>query len=105
MSLPQTGGVAEGPWPLRQEGLEPLGSFAPHALARGVGPRGPALQTCPAPGLESVHDIAHGLFAAPDLARTPRPPGALRAGQHELAAPHDNSIGGPESSLHLLALL
>src|SRR5712691_13050518 len=97
--------MAEGPWTLVQQGLQSLGSLCPQALARGVGPGVPALQTPHALGIESVHDIAHGLVAAPDLARNPWHPGTIFAGQHDLAAPHDKGIGGPESSLHLLALL
>jgi hypothetical protein len=97
--------VAESPRTLVQQGLQPLGPRRPQALARGMGPRGPALETGHALGIESAHYIAHGLFAAPDLARTPRHPGALLAGQHDLAAPHEKGIGGPESGLHLLALL
>jgi hypothetical protein len=69
-----------------------------------MGPGGPALQTPHALGIKGMHDIAPGLFAAPDLARNPRHPGSVLADQHDLAAPHEKGIGGPESSLHLLAL-
>jgi len=88
-----------------QQSLQPLGPFAPQALARGVGPGGPTLQTRHALGIERVHHVAHGLFAAPDLACNPWHPGTLLAGQHDLAAPHGTGVRGPESSLHLLARL
>ena len=104
LSGPQTGGGAEGPGTLRQQSLPPLGPFAPHALARGVGPGGPPLQTRHALGMECVHHVAHGLFATPDLACNPWPPGTLLAGQHDLAAPPGAGVRGPESSLPLLAL-
>src|SRR5713101_7757057 len=97
--------MAAGPRTLVQQGLQSLGSLCPHARARSVGPCGPARQTPHALGIESGHDMAHGLVAAPDLARNARHPGALRAGPHELAAPHAKGIGGPEASRHLLALL
>ena len=97
--------MAEGPRTLVQQGLQSLGPLGPQALARGVGPRGPALQTPHALGIESVHYIAHGLFAAPDLTSNPRDSSALLAGQHDLAAPLEKGSGGPESCLHSPALL
>jgi hypothetical protein len=70
-----------------------------------MGPRGPALETRYALGIERVHDIAHGLFAAAaDLAGNPRSPGALLAGQHDLVAPHEIGIGGPKAGLQASAL-
>src|SRR5215207_2154791 len=90
---------------LMQHGLEPLGFHATHTLACGVGPGGAALQTRHALGIKSVHDIAHGLVAASHLARNSGHPGTVLAGQHDLAASYAKGFGGPESSLHLLALL
>ena len=86
-----------------QQGLESLSSLAPQARAGGVGPGGAALQTRHALGIERVHDIARGLVAAPHLARNSWHPGAILAGQHDLAAPHEKGIGGSNSRLRVKA--